>query len=119
MECGALPGRTPFITRTHLAQGFPLDPTVGPDAAFISWFLTLKSAGLKVLLCPDIMHLTSVGDRWPEKISREDWKSVARVHMFQGVVTNFPPKVKHAFKCGEVKIFFHKRESVCRKRVFV
>ena len=106
MLCGALSGGTPFVARTETLKKIPLDKSLEEtEAIFISWFLRVKSLGLDLLLCPDMMHLVNGGGKWPPEISKETWRRILSKHGLQAVSTGKRgrPSVQYSFPCKEVK----------------
>ncbi len=106
MLCGALSGGTPFVARTETLKKIPLDKSLEEtEAIFISWFLRVKSLGLDLLLCPDMMHLVNSGGKWPPEISKETWRRILSKHGLQAVSTGKRgrPSVQYSFPCKEVK----------------
>ena len=106
MLCGALSGGTPFVARTETLKKIPLDKSLEEtEAILISWFLRVKSLGLDLLLCPDMMHLVNSGGKWPPEISKETWRRILSKHGLQAVSTGKRgrPSVEYSFPCKEVK----------------
>ena len=102
MSCGHTDA--PFLTRAELLRSLfdPAEEDDDEDAAFLDWFLRLRSSGMELLLCPDVMLATYGGGRGAHGVKEASWARLAQRHRFQAVVTDFKPRVEHAFTCQQV-----------------
>jgi hypothetical protein len=102
MLCSVVEGL--FMTKQATLDKVPLNFELSTDEMFFSWFLDVQKSSLAGLHCPDLMYLTKHSPKSYQKVSRDSWQKLAKIHGFQGVVLHHAPSIKHKFKCSEVNL---------------